>query len=128
MRKTFKTLLIITIFVVMTFSMGSCASFMDEVVLGTFREFGSEMSQTFTQTVSLIGIWRLGEFSWLFDTNGTGTMRYTNGSLRFTWTTDGDQLSITTEGASTPMVYTFSIRDNELTLRSNDSSITYTRS
>jgi len=117
MKKTFKKLWIITFAVIMA----SCASFMDEVVMATFREVGNE----FTQTVSLIGTWRSGNYSWLFDTDGTGAIRQA-GSVSFKWSASGDQLTITFD-TGLVVVYTFNIKDNVLTLTVDGSSTTYTR-
>jgi len=122
MKKTFKKLWIIVFAVVMAFSTASCASFMDEVVFATFREVGNE----FTQTVSLIGSWRSGETSWLFDTDGSGTFKVI-GSVSFKWSASSDQLTITFD-TGLVVVYTFNIKDNVLTLTTVDgSSNTYTR-
>jgi len=129
MKNTFKTLGIIAIIAVIGFSIASCASFMDEVVMGTFREFGSSV----TQTVSLVGTWADDNgLTMTFNADGTGTQQmvdiYGNraSDSKFTWKTDIDQLIMTYEDmASMPVKY--SVDGNTFTMQVGDMSITRTR-
>ncbi|MDR0320646.1 MAG: hypothetical protein LBI28_04015 [Treponema sp.] len=117
---------------VIVFSMAGCASFMDDVVMGTFRAVGND----FNQTVSLIGTWRNDETGLLTTYNSDGTITQqlrntTNNSIvtssGSTWKTDGNKLTITAEGSSVGVTVTFNITDNKLTLQYEGMVITFTR-
>ena len=77
------------------------------------------------EKITLVGSWDYsGLYTYVFNADGTGSYAGSN----FTYTTDGDKLSITYEGNTVPFETTYKIDGNKLIIKDSfDNDVTYTR-
>ena len=82
---------------------------------------------------SIEGTWSIEEDgikgSWTFEDDGKGEMSIGGMSVDFTYETDGDELTITTElmGEKSEDTYTYEIDGDTLTLKNDDEKIELTK-
>ncbi len=68
----------------------------------------------------LVGKWQSKDYSsyiYTFNADGTGNYAVGETIMKFTYTTDGDKISILYENNTAPFESTYEIKDNELNIR-----------
>ncbi len=69
-----------------------------------------------------------GSFIYTFKEDGSGNYDASGVQMPFTYTLEGDKLSITYEGDTDPFNTTYSIKDNKLTIKDSfDEDVVYDR-
>lgn len=67
----------------------------------------------------IVGKWKheSTDYTYNFKSDGTGTYSYGSFSMEFTYTTEGNELSITYAGNTAPFVTTYTIDGNTLNIK-----------
>lgn len=67
----------------------------------------------------LIGSWKYegSDYTYIFKEDGSGTYSYGESVMEFTYTTEGDKISILYKGNTAPFETTFTIEGNKLNMK-----------
>ena len=78
----------------------------------------------------LVGSWiyKTGSYVYVFNDDGTGSYEYGSNVRNFTYTTDGNKITILYSGNTIPFETTYEIKDDELIIKdSYDNDTIYVR-
>lgn len=106
MKKTVKVLAVITILVATMLALTGCFNKQEEI-------------KTEVAKNTIVGTWKYeqGEYTYHFNEDGTGDYSYYNAKMEFDYKTEGNKLSITYKGSTSPFETEYSIDGDTLNIK-----------
>ena len=119
MKKVFALLLSLALITGLVFVLASCGSNSGD---------GDKKTEDSKKEATIVGEWKLDSFVYTFNEDGTGQYDIGGTVMKFTYTTEGENLSITYEGNTVAFETTYSIDGDKLNVKDSQGKDTiYTR-